>query len=133
MFPCSAKWLLFAVPIALLAAGNASACYVPTRFRPADTIFDAVLSVTVMNELGTGASGAMQATVKKVLKGQYRERTVSLPWFVSDGKGSCPPSSPYLHKGDQATVYLSRNAHRPQAEGAPAFIVVGWVPSSEVR
>jgi hypothetical protein len=133
MFSCSARWSLFAVPSALLTAGNASACYVPTQFRPADTMFDAVLTVTVMDELGTGAQGAMQSRVNRVLKGQYREQTLSLPWFVSDGKGSCPPSSPYLHKGDQATVYLARKAQQPQAEGASAFIVVGWVRSSNVR
>lgn len=133
MFSRSAKWFLFAVSIALFSAGNASACYVPTQFRPAGTIFDAVLSVTVINELGAGASGAIQSRVNKVLKGQYREQAVSLPWFVSDGKGSCPSSSPYLHKGDQATVYLMRSARQPQAEGAPAFIVVGWMRSSDVR
>lgn len=133
MFSRSARWFLFAAPIALFSAGNASACYVPTQFRPAGQVFDAVLSVTVMNELGAGSSGAMQSRVNKVLRGQYREQAISLPWFVSDGKGSCPSSSPYLHKGDQASVYLMRSAQQSQAEGAPAFTIVGWMRSSDVR
>lgn len=112
---------------------NALACFTPTRFTTDGETFDAVVVVRVSDEANATRSGLIKAKVEKVLTGTYEQRTVDLPWIVSDTKGVCPSSSPFLHKDEQATVYLKRDNQPLKSRAPSGFIVAGWIPLAPVR
>ncbi|NTS64022.1 hypothetical protein HRV97_02455 [Sphingomonas sp. HHU CXW] len=112
---------------------NALACFTPTRFTVDGETYDAVVVVTVSDEANATRSGLIKAKVEKVLTGPYEQRIIDLPWMVSDAKGICPSSSPFLHKGEQATVYLKRDDQPLKSRAPSGFIVAGWMPLAPVR
>jgi hypothetical protein len=120
--------------IAVIAfEANALACFTPTPFTPDGEEFDAVVVVRVADEAVATRSGLIRSKVEKVLSGTFGQRTVYLPWTVSDLKGMCPSSSPFLHKDEQATVYLKRDDQPLASRARSAFIVAGWTPMVAVR
>lgn len=123
------------VAITCIASGaSALACYTPTHFTPDnDEVFDAVVVVRVADEALANRSSLLRVKVEKVLTGTYEQRTLDLPWTVSDSKGVCPSSSPFLHKDEQATVYLKRDDQPLKSRTPSGFIVAGWIPLANDR
>lgn len=92
---------------ACLYGSPAVGCSVPPPpFNPDGKVFASVVVVRVLNDHPASHSGRLHTEVLKVLSGRFPVRTYDLYWHVSDGRGSCPPTSPYLRKGQRARVYF---------------------------